>query len=58
MKDIDDSSPNDKFARLLKYPGLFDKDAKNLYQSIRNLYSLSKREEILKIIANIVEYNI
>ena len=40
---VEDQSPNDKFQRLLKYPGIFDKHANNLYQSIRNLYSLSMR---------------
>jgi hypothetical protein len=47
QEDEVDVSPNDKFQRLLKYPGIFDKNASTLYMSIRNLYSLSMRQEIL-----------
>lgn len=42
----------------MKYPGIFDKDASTLYMSIRNLYSLSMRQEILQIIAKIANYGI
>jgi hypothetical protein len=58
QEDEIDVSPNDKFQRLLKYPGIFDKNASTLYMSIRNLYSLSMRQEILQIIAKIANYSI
>lgn len=42
-EDEKEEDNNDKFRKVLKYPGIFDMEQNSLYQSIRNLYSLSMR---------------
>lgn len=41
---------------LENYNGLYDADSQSLYQSVRNLYSLSLRQHIKILITNITNY--
>lgn len=45
-----------KMINLQFYNGQFQADPQSLYEVVRNLYSLSLRQEILILIANITNY--
>ena len=53
----DETSHEDKYNRLYNYKGVLNTGANNLYLIIRNLYALSRRSEILKLIVRIIEFS-